>query len=709
MAARLSRSIVLASLLLVHAASARQTTVPGGAVPDTQAYVVPFEVLITAPRMTIPLKESPAGTSIVGKEELKGAPRSVAIDEALWLVPGVKVDNQSNGERVHLSIRGQGILTETGIRSIKVLLDEIPVNDPTGLAPDFFDVDLNTVERIEVLRGPASSLYGGGAAGGIINVVTQNSPREPLFGDFSTVAGSNRFWKGFGQFGGDVNDLNYRVSVSRTGGAGYRVHTGFWQNNVYAKATYTPGPFLQLTPIVSWVNTYHENPEGLSLAQYNRDPTLPNDDAVPFNEHMEVDRTTTGLAGIIRLSGAGDIRFNGYVKHSVYTEANNHVFDHQTLTTPGTSVQYTFASGGAGDALRNHVSAGTDIQWQRNEEYLDGNDHAVESGIALARQEISQRGAGFFLLDRLEVGNAWNVTGSVRLDKIHNELTDRMKTDSTDNSGSADFSNATGRVGVTFSPTEDLTFYGAWGEGFIPPSTEELGTNPDGYGGFNRGLRAATSESFEAGVRGTPGSWLRYDVTAFTMRTANDFDRYRIPGRGNGEEGTFYRNVGRSDRYGLEVSAEIRPMSTVGVRVGYTYSHFTYNLDSPIPILMDDSTIHKQINNGNWLPNSPMHRLALSAEWDVTGDVSASLSAETTGKSYIDGANVESEAAAGYTLLGARVALRLHLAGFSGELTVQGRNLGNVRYVAFTEPDSGGNSYQPGAGREFFVGMNFRL
>ncbi len=481
--------------------SVRNTAAP----PDTHIVYLPLEVITTGSRMTIPLKQSPAATSIIGRETLKAMPRGIAIDEALFLVPGVKVDNQSNGERVHLSMRGQGILTESGIRSIKILLDELPVNDPSGFAPDLFDVDFNAVDRIEVLRGPATSLYGGGAAGGIINIMTQNSRATPLFGEVSTVAGVNGFWKAFGQFGGDVNDVNYRTSFSRTGGDGYRVHTHFWQNNIYAKATYTPGSNFQVTPILSWSDTYHENPEGLSLAQYLLDPARPNDDAIPYNEHMEMNRTTAGVTGVARFLDNHEVRFSGYVKHSTYIEANNHVFDHQVLTTPGTSLQYTLTSTSPANLVKNQLSVGADLQWQTNEEELNPNNHSIEGETVLARQRVWQRGMGAFCIDRIDLGPDWNVMGSVRLDRIHNELTDLMKTDSGNKSGSADFSNVTGRVGATFSATNDITLYGAWGEGFIPPSTQELGTNPNGYGGFNTGLAAATPNSTEGG--GTPGSW----------------------------------------------------------------------------------------------------------------------------------------------------------------------------------------------------------
>ncbi len=676
---------------------------------DSLEYRYPGEVVITAPRVSVPLGKAPFSITLVDSEELDVLPRAVAMDEPLRLTPGVKVDNQANGERVHLSIRGQGILTETGIRSIKVLLDEIPVNDPTGFAPDFYDVDLHTVERIEVLRGPAASLYGGGAAGGIINIVTENSPNTPLFGEVSSTGGSNGFWNGFGQFGGDVRDVNYRVSLSRTVGDGYRVHTHFWQNKAYAKATYTPGSSVQLMPLFSWSHTYHENPEGLSLAQYLQDPKLPNDDAIPYNEHMETNRTIEGITGLIRFEDRHEVRFNGYVKQSQYTEVNNHVFDHQSLTTPGMSIQYTLRPGPDEGKIRNEFSVGTDLQWQTNNEYLTPNDYSVEVDSVLARQEIRQSGEGFFLIDVLSIARDWNIMASVRYDRIHNELTDLMKTDSTDHSGSADFSNFTGKLGVAFSLMPELTLFGNWGEGFIPPSTEELGNNPAGYGGFNSSLKAATSSCFEAGARGTIGRKLRYDLTGFYMTTKNDFDRYRIPGRGHGEEGTFYQNIGASRRLGLELSAGYKPFKPLLIQIAYTYSNFKYDVGSPIPILMDDTTIHKYIENGNWLPNSPMHQLAVDIGYEILPGVSVGLTSETLSKSYIDGANVESEAAPGYTLFGARLVYRWHFGDISGDMMFNVKNIADTRYIAFTEPDPGGNSYQPGAGREFFGTLRILL
>jgi outer membrane receptor protein involved in Fe transport len=131
------------------------------------------EITVTAPRVEIPLKKNPAATTVVETPLLRTMPRTIAIDEVLKTVPGVKVDNQAGGERVHLSIRGEGILTERGTRGIKTLVDGIPLNDPSGYVPDFYDIDWTAVRRVEVLRGPAAAFYGSGSSGGIINVLTR--------------------------------------------------------------------------------------------------------------------------------------------------------------------------------------------------------------------------------------------------------------------------------------------------------------------------------------------------------------------------------------------------------------------------------------------------------------------------------------------------------------------------------------------------------
>jgi outer membrane receptor protein involved in Fe transport len=97
--------------------------------------VANVEVTVTAPRVEIPLKKNPAATTVVETPILKTMPRTIAIDEVMKLVPGVKVDNQADGERVHLSIRGEGILTERGTRGIKTLVEAFPSTTRPATSP----------------------------------------------------------------------------------------------------------------------------------------------------------------------------------------------------------------------------------------------------------------------------------------------------------------------------------------------------------------------------------------------------------------------------------------------------------------------------------------------------------------------------------------------------------------------------------------------
>jgi iron complex outermembrane receptor protein len=695
-------TLAVGAIASIHIAAAQTEN------KDTVEYVYPTEIVVTAPRMNIPMRELPFSTSIAGYDIMRNIPRSIAVDEPMKLVPGVKVDNQANGSRVHLSIRGQGILTERGIRGIKILLDGLPINDPTGFAPDFFDIDFATVERIEVLRGPAASLYGGSAAGGIISVITQNAASAPLFGEAYGIAGSNNFWKGLGQFGGTSNDVNYRISFSRTMGDGYRDHTHFRGNNVYGKATYTPSNQVQLSPIFSYTDVFHENPEGINLAQYQQDPKQPNPDAIPFNEFLETERVAGGLLGTINTPNGHEIQFNGYVKRSTFTEANNRTFNHRTLTTPGTSLQYTINHGRAEDFTRNRIGVGTDLQWQTIDEHRTDNLHAIEGDTVRSKEQMEQRGMGLFIVDKLDVGTHWSFMASLRYDKIRSELNDLLATPH-DLSGSAEFSKTTGRLGATFSPIEEVNVYANWGQGFMAPATEELAQNPDHFGGFNVHLVPATSDNYELGVRGMlKEKNLYYDVTGFYLRTDNDFDRYRITDPLRIQE-TFYRNAGSSRRFGLELFTKYSPMRTVDIQAAYTYSHFKYNNATPLRIMMDDPTIVKYIVDGNWLPNSPMHQLALDVEYALSPGWFVGLSTETLSKTYIDGANVGSEAAEGYTLVNGRAGHNWHMEGAAIQMSINFRNIGDAKYVAFTEPDPGGNSYQPGSGREVFGALRVQF
>ena len=308
---------------------------------DPDAQKPKIEITVTATRVEIPLKENPAATTVVETPILQTMPRTIGIDEVLKLVPGVKVDNQADGERVHLSIRGQGILTERGTRGIKALVDGIPLNDPSGFVSDFFDIDWATVHRLEILRGPAAAFYGSGSSGGIINILTDDGGPDPIAADAYLGAGSFGFYKGLAEVGGTTGAMNYRIAGSYTSSSGYRDHTSFWADNFYGKFHFDVSSAVKVTAVLGYTDFYNGNAEGLNLAWFSADPSvdrkLANPDAyslaeykktplwyrqmfgldrVPGNEYQRTGRFTSGLTGAIALADNLDLALTAFYRHT---------------------------------------------------------------------------------------------------------------------------------------------------------------------------------------------------------------------------------------------------------------------------------------------------------------------------------------------------------------------------------------------------------
>ena len=685
-----------------------------------------IEITVTAPRVEIPLKENPAATTVVETPLLQATPRTIGIDEVLKLVPGVKVDNQADGERVHLSIRGQGILTERGTRGIKALVDGIPLNDPSGFVSDFFDIDWATVHRIEILRGPAAAFYGSGSSGGIINILTDDGGPAPIAADAYLGAGSFGFVKGLAEVGGTTGAMNYRVAGSYTSSNGYRDHTDFWADNFYGKFHFDVSSAVKVTAILGYTDFYNGNAEGLNLAWFSSNPSLyrklANPDAyslaeykktpawyqdmfgvnrVPGNEYQRTGRFTSGLTSTIALAENLDLALTAFYRHTKWTESVPSSIIHRGYDTPGASVQFNYTTGGAD--FKNHLSAGADLGWQTIDALLHPNlGDAVEGTAVLADQTMTQTSTGVFVLDRVEMGSQWGAFLSLRYDNVTCKVDDHVGSLSGDNS----YKKATGRLGLTWNPATDFGLYASWGTGFLPPGTEELSNNPDAFGGFNKDLKPATSHGEEVGARGSIGSMFAYDLALFHLATDNDFGRYRITSR---PLETFYGNVGSTTRYGLETSLTWFPIEPLAVRLAYTYSHFKYDSVQTL----DAFAIYK----GTWMPNSPQHQLYLDGEFKVTPALTVGAAIEYLSSWYIDSTNrvyqFDPVAYPGvfygrtdpYALVHIRVGYKFEIGGNPFELLLSGRNIFGVEYYGFTEPDPDGNSYQPAATASWTVGL----
>ncbi|NVN93847.1 MAG: TonB-dependent receptor [Bacteroidetes bacterium] len=691
---------------------------------DTTKTIKLDEVIVTANRMPILLKTNPGAISVVTSEGLSIMPKGIGVEEALRLVPGVRIDNQHDGERVHVSIRGQGILTERGLRGIGVMIDGIPLNDPSGFAPDLYDVDWSTVSKIEILRGPSAGLYGGSGAGGVLNITTNNGGIRPIGGELSQSFGSNGFRKSLLQLDGSKNNMDYRISFSRTDGDGYRDHQAYWSNKLYEKINFRPTNKLTITQIISHTDYFQQNPEGLNLTQFDN-LLQANPDACPFNEYQKTNRTTFGLVAAYKINEMQDVQLSTYLRNWKYKETSNKAAEYRDYTAPGVSAQYNLHLK-TGKVI-NHFSLGTDVKWQNISMYklqssnnlnrVESTDETnIELDTLLANQLISQSSIGAFALYKLEFGK-FNLLGSVRYDATNNELTDKMMAADSAKT-SKDYTKASARLGASYSFLDAVTVFANWSQGFMPPSTEELANNPVGYSGFNTHLVAATSNCFELGARGFWGDKLYYEVTGFMMNTENDFFRFKQSGRGNQE--VFYGNAGSSKRYGIEAMFSYKILKNLSLQLAYTYADYKYTTATIDPVYTDPTyVLTTPPADGQYLPNSPKHQLYTEIVYAINKNFKISLGSEyqsewaiyTDAKAYsgLLDPTIYQNWQDGFNLFHARIAYLWKIGGLNGECSLFARNFTGEKYMAFTEPDPDGNSYQPGPKREIFGTIKIRF
>ena len=715
-------TLLFLGVLLSTQVWAQKTNMPALKKPDTLLIRNLNEVVISALRLDTRLKEIPASISLISGNQLNSLSKTIAADDVFRLVPGVRIDNGTGGSRVHVYIRGQGVLTESGFRGIGVLLDGISVNDPGGFAPDLFDIDWETVKNVEVVKGLAASMYGAGSTGGVINITTKDGGEKPANGSFYSSVGSNGFWKILGQADGTKGTMNYRISYSHFQGNGYREHQAYKGDNFSEKLSWKPTPEIKITQMLSFTSYFNQNSEGINLGRYDTvGPTAANTDAVPYNEFHKTQRLTGASVFDYELSGNQTIQVKGFFRMNNYRETSNNGDDYKPFISPGLTAQYNLHSGFGN--LMNHLSLGADFQSKvmtehefavPDEDHINHNrvdshfsEECFDTDQLLINQIIRQRSLGVYLIDKLDISKKLFATLNLRYDKVYNQLENNMPMpDSVSANGSRTFDKPTFRFGLAYDLAKAANFYASLGSGFLVPTEDELYNNPSAWGGFNTSIKPSTSVSVEAGARGEIGKSLYYDLTAFSSNSKDEFYRYSVPGRGNNT--AFFGNMGESKRYGIEAYLSCSPFENLKLDVAYTYSHFQYS--SP------DSV------KNHWIPQCPQHMLTAEVSYKFLQHFTVSLNTEYQSKwciqvddsiynSFTENGISRSSWVKGFNIYNANLKYAWKVGSVNGDISLFAKNLFDEHYFGFTEPNNGPdyNSFQPAPGREFFVSLRLRF
>src|SRR5688500_300081 len=647
--------------------------------------------------------ELPYAVTLTRPDSL-AALRRLGADELLFAVPGVALANRQNpAQDPRISIRGFGARSAFGVRGVRVLQDGVPLTLPDGQTPVDV-VDVEGAERVEVVRGSASSLYGN-AAGGVIDV-RSISPALVGVAPYARIVGGDRVptISAVGA-GGTFGAIGYTSSVTRVVGRGYRDYSdqratraAFRLIRPHEGGSRLPG--LTLAARLSDVDLA-ESPGALTQIQMDTAPRM----ADPLSVRKRAGKIVR--QGDLALSVAQPLGQRLALDATVYGSA-------RTLENPLTFAVVTLgrSSGGASARLSGEgtlgsralrLAAGGDLQWQNDDRHeyeacidvTTATAACPTAGVQRGRLRRDQRelvsSAGPFVRGELALFPSLLASAGVRADAVRFRVRDRLVTATNpDDSGERTLHAVSPAFGLVWRTTPLASVYATVSTSFETPTTTELGNKPDGSAGINPELDPQRALSLELGAKGMlVGSALRWEVAAFQTGARDELVPFDIPG---GAGRRYFRNAGRTRRLGAEAGAEadVGPLS---LRAAYSYSHFRY--------------VHYVVGTtsyaGNRIPGVPEHALAATVAARA-GSFTLSGTADVATAVDVDGAN--SAQARGRTVLGLAASNTLRLGGVrlsplvAVRILADGRSVGSVSVNA-----TAGKYFEPAPGRTLLVRM----
>ncbi|HEX6260245.1 MAG TPA: TonB-dependent receptor, partial [Woeseiaceae bacterium] len=402
------------------------------------------EIVVTATRMRAPVREVPRSISVVGQERIQNATQQLALDEALSVVPGLYMQNRYNfSQDLRLSLRGFGARSGFGIRGIRVYVDGIPETLPDGQA-QVDSIDLGSAGSIEVLRGPASSLYGN-AAGGVIAVETELRGANP-FVEGGVAGGELGFEKYQLKTGGAYGSVDYLLNASRQELDGYRDHS-------FSRGTLLNGKLgINLTEddrfIVAINHTDQpesEDPGGINEEELAADIRAARDLNVLFNAGEALSQQRIGFV-YERDRDYGDLLLRNYY---VWRD-----FSNELPFTDGGAVdlQRFFYGVGAQYTPRGlfpdrfQLTAGLDLDRQDDDRRRFNNDLGVRGDLTFDQQERVDS-TGIYLQAQYQLTDDLAMSAGLRYDEITFDINDRFLQDG-DDSGEIDFNEWSPSAGL---------------------------------------------------------------------------------------------------------------------------------------------------------------------------------------------------------------------------------------------------------------------
>ncbi len=669
------------------------------------------EVVVTASRVEEKVKEVPATVNIVTNEELEDIKfRNPA--EVLNRLPGIYT-HDFGGESELTSIR---VPTHFTNPYTVVLVDGVPTTSyGSGSSGQISELNNRNIERIEVVKGPASALYGSNAIGGIINIITKDPTPGHEVNLWAEYGEYEHFFGGVSA-SGSGKKVSYYVDFNYKNAEGWRDHSAVDKKVGSAKLQFAPtessllGVKLELLSFDNesagsleedafnqdWQYSYNTF-TGTTMDQYTGTLTyeyfLQNGEFKTVLNLRQMDHTTLPHYRINPTRGPSTYPYNGTYSDIEGLDTNLQLLYSRDIDLWRSKLIVGF------DAEYGETETDTDklgIYWDDSDPVL----YEFTSYDVLDKEDlldVTTKVASPYLQIAVSPFERFRITAGGRYDTITYDVEDKLNAGTPDDlSGEKDFSEFSPKVGVTYEITKNINSYASYSEGFVVPTTSQLFTS----GNRNPELDPEEATNYEIGMRSL--FWngrLDFDIAAYYLEIDD-----KILSK---DWTSQYLNVAETSMKGVETVIILRPVDTLSLAFAYTYARNKYEnyivnervfvSPGPPPVF----AVVPVDYSGNTQMRSPEHHINARLTWMPLAGFQAEVEVDDVSSQYADVSNVESYSRP--TLVNLRTSYDWKDWSFWAHVM----NLTDQKYASYVSGEAGAVDYYSGRPRTFFAGLSY--
>lgn len=673
--------ILLTSLLAFQFAYAKE--------PEYEAPPLD-EVVISVSGYEQKILDTAASVNVVTSSQIHNGQAENNLSEPLNRVPGIFALNRQNyAQDLQISSRGFGANSTFGTRGIRLYVDNIPGTVADGQG-QISHIDLPSTERIEVIRGPFSVLYGN-SSGGVISVFSEDGgPKNNIQPYFELGSYSQR--KAGIKASGLYKNTNYLFDVGDFHTDGYRVHSAADRFNANSKIKFRPVSDSVITFVANNVNLSAQDPLGLTAAQLAANPKQAGNNAISQNTRKTVLQTQTGFTIDTRIDQKNQLLFTPYYGQRHVTQflaaTNNGVIDLKR-DFYGMDSKWIHKDQLIGMPLT--FVGGVDFNENDDQRQTYQNNGGIQGALGqtyrMSAKNFDQYAhIDWRLLERLAL-NFGARNSQTNLSSISNNPSLNNTS-----SGSHAYQALTSMVSLQYYLSEVSNVYVSYGSSFDTPTLNQVTYNSS-FTGSNFGLNAATTKQVEIGFKSKLSKSAQIILALFNANTSNDI----VVGASSFGR-TSFTNAPKTNRQGIEASAQFILPHQFELNMAYT--------------LLNATVKEAYLNNnayvlsGNRIPGVPNQGLFSELLWvKPNKSIEAAVEARVNGSMAVNDINSPSMAT-GYAVLNLRTMFRQEIAGgWSLSQFFRINNILNRSYVgSVIVNQTSSQFYEPAPTRNWLVG-----